>query len=99
MSAQSLVNSQKLEDKLYLNESQATGPSSEQESDSYLPSSSVVVKIHQGSGILPFPFLGIYKCTGKLDPIVNVVTAATPVKGAFAVLGTSFLLWVTGAGL
>lgn len=64
-----------------------------------LPSSSVVVKVHQGSGILAFPLLGIYKGTGKLDPVVNIVTAATPVEGAFAVLGTSFLLWITGAGL
>lgn len=77
----------------------ATGSSNEQERGSYLPSSSVVVKVHQGSGILPFPFLGVYKRTGELDPIVNVVAAATPVKGAFAVLGTSFLLWVAGTGL
>lgn len=77
----------------------ATGSSNEQERGSYLPSGSVVVKVHQGSGILPFPFLGVYKRTSELDPIVNVVAAATPVKGAFAVLGTSFLLWVTGTGL
>lgn len=63
-----------------------------------LPPSSVVVKVHQGSCVFPFPFLGIYKRTGKLDPIVNVVTAASPVEGAFAVLGTSFLLWITGTG-
>lgn len=77
----------------------STGSSAEQGSRPYLPSSSVVVKVHQGSGILAFPLLGIYKGTGKLDPVVNIVTAATPVEGAFAVLGTSFLLWITGAGL
>lgn len=64
-----------------------------------LPSSSVVVKIHQGSGILAPPLLGIDKRTGEFDPVVDIVTAATPVEGAFAVLGTSFLLWITGTGL
>lgn len=64
-----------------------------------LPAGSVVVKIHQGSGVLSFPFLGVHKCSGKLDPIVNVVTAATPVEGALAVLGCSLLLRVTGTGL
>lgn len=64
-----------------------------------LPSSSVVVKIHQGSGILSFPFLGIYKCTGEFDPVVNVVTTAAPVEGTFAVLATPFLLWIAGTGL
>lgn len=57
------------------------------------------MKVHQGSGILPFSLLGVYKGTGELDPIVNVVAAATPVEGAFAVLGTSFLLGVAGTGL
>lgn len=64
----------------------------------YLPAGSVVVKIHQGSGILAFPFLGIHKRSGKLDPIVNVITAATPVKSALVILGGSLLLWVTGTG-
>lgn len=64
----------------------------------YLPASSVVVKIHQGSCIFPLPFLGIHKCTGKFDPIVNVITAATPVEDALAVLGSSLLLWITGTG-
>lgn len=77
----------------------ATGSSAEQGSRPYLPSSSVVVKIHQGSGILSFPFLGIYKCTGEFDPVVNVVTTAAPVEGTFAVLATPFLLWIAGTGL
>lgn len=63
-----------------------------------LPAGSVVVEIHQGPGILSFPFLGIHKRSGKLDPIVNVITAATPVESAFAVLGCSLLLRITGTG-
>lgn len=63
-----------------------------------LPASSVVVEIHQGSGVLPLPFLGIHKRTGKFDPIVNVITAAAPVEDALAVLGSSLLLWITGTG-
>jgi hypothetical protein len=56
------------------------------------------VKIHQGSGIFPFPFFGIYERAGEFDPIVNVITAATPVEGALAVFGGSLLLWITGTG-
>lgn len=65
----------------------------------YLPAGPVVVQVHQGSGVLAFPLLGIHERAGKLDPIVNVVTAAAPVEGAPGVLGTALLLWVTGTGL
>lgn len=66
--------------------------------DTHLPSSSVVVKVHQCPGIFSLPFFGIHKGSGKFNAIVNVVTAATPVKMAFAVLGSAFLLGITGAG-
>lgn len=56
------------------------------------------MKVHQGSGVLSLPFLGVHKGSGKFDPIVNVITAATPVEIALAVLGGSFLLWITGTG-
>lgn len=56
------------------------------------------MQIHQGSGVLSFPFLGVHKRSSKFDPIVNVITAATPVESALAVLGGSLLLWITGTG-
>lgn len=56
------------------------------------------MQVHQGSGVLALPFLGIHERSGKLDPIVNVITAAAPVEGALAVLGTSLLLWIAGTG-
>lgn len=64
----------------------------------YQPACPVVVKVHQGSGILSLPFLGIHEGSGKFDPIVNVIAAATPVETALAVLGGSLLLWITGTG-
>lgn len=64
----------------------------------YLPAGSVVVHVHQRSGVLALPLLGIHECPRKLDPIVNVVTAAAPVESALAVLGGPLLLGITGTG-
>lgn len=66
--------------------------------DTHLPSSSVVVKVHQRSCIFSFPFFGIYEGSGKFNTIVDVVAAAAPVKVALAVLGGAFLLGIAGAG-
>lgn len=66
--------------------------------NTHLPSSSVVVKVHQRPGIFSLPFFGIHEGSGKFNAIVNVITAATPVKMALAVLGRAFLLGITGAG-
>lgn len=66
--------------------------------DTHLPSSSVVVKVHQRSCIFSFPFFGIHEGSGKFNAVVDVIAAATPVKMALAVLGRAFLLGIAGAG-
>lgn len=64
----------------------------------YLPAGSVVVHVHQRSGVLALPLLGVHERPRKLDPIVNVVAAAAPVESALAVLGGPLLLGITGTG-
>jgi len=64
----------------------------------HLPSSSVVVKVHQRSRVFSFPFLGVHEGSGKFNAVVNVIAAATPVEVALGVLGRAFLLGIAGAG-
>lgn len=45
----------------------------------------VIVQIHERSGIFHHPLPGIHKGFGKLDTVVDIVTAAAPVEVALLV--------------
>lgn len=66
--------------------------------DTHLPSSPVVVQVHQRSCIFAFPLFGIHEGPGEFNAVVNVIAAAAPVEMALAVLRWAFLLGITGAG-
>lgn len=54
--------------------------------DTHLPSSPVVVQVHQRSCIFAFPLFGIHEGPGEFNAVVNVIAAAAPVEMALAVL-------------
>lgn len=54
--------------------------------DTHLPSSPVVVQVHQRSRIFAFPLFGIHEGPGEFNAVVNVIAAAAPVEMALAVL-------------
>lgn len=58
----------------------------------------VVMQVHQGPGIFHRFLLGIHKVFCKLDPVVDVVTAASPVKFSSFVFGAAPLVGITAAG-
>lgn len=52
----------------------------------YPPSCTIVVQVHECSGIPLLLLLGVNKCLGELDSMVHMVTTAAPIKGPFGIM-------------
>lgn len=61
----------------------------------YCSATAIVVEVHEGPSISYSSLFGIYEGFGKLYPIVNVITAATPVKLASRVASSSSFVRIT----
>lgn len=67
--------------------------------DTHHPTTAVVVQVHQRTGIFAHPLPGIHKGLGKLDAVIDVVAASTPVETSLVVTGLAALVAVTAADL
>ena len=65
----------------------------------YRSATAVVVQVHERPRISGRLFLCVYEGLGKLDPVVDVVAAASPVKLSPLVAGPPALVGVTVARL
>lgn len=65
----------------------------------YCSATSIIVEVHECPCISDSPFFGIYEGFGKLSPIVDIVTASTPVKLSSLVSSPSTLVWIAVTGL
>lgn len=63
----------------------------------HLPAGPVVVQVHQRSGVVLLPLLGIDKGLAEAHSVLHVVAAAPPGEGPPSVLRRAFLCGITGA--
>lgn len=63
----------------------------------HLPASSVVVQVHECTGIPLLPLLGIHEGLAEAYGMLHMVTTASPVEGAFGILWWALLAGITGA--
>lgn len=66
---------------------------------SHLSPGSVVVQVHERSGVPLLPLLGVHEGLAEAHGVLHVVAAAAPAEGAPGVPGRALLGGVAGAGV